>query len=227
MSPMWLPVVIGIVALVAVFVAANYYAEKKRREALTAVAAELGFTYEAKSKGEFLGPAADFEVFKVGRSRRYVNVLSGTTAALQATVFDFRYTVQSGEHSHTQTQTCVAFHAVGQDLPRFVLKPENMGHRFLSLFGYQDINFDSHPAFSKAYLLRGPDEAAIRELFTPLRLEFFEAERGFTVAGGGDRLAVFRAGKKVAPKDVRDFLAAAFRVYGTMCGGGETGQMAK
>jgi hypothetical protein len=36
----------------------------------------------------------------------------------------------------------------------------------VSAFGYQDIDFGNRPTFSSKYLLRGPDEPSVRNLFT-------------------------------------------------------------
>jgi len=40
-------------------------------------------------------------------------------------------------------------------LPFFELKPENTFHKIGQVFGYQDIDFEAFPNFSKGYLLRG------------------------------------------------------------------------
>ncbi|MEC9473853.1 MAG: hypothetical protein VX584_04130, partial [Actinomycetota bacterium] len=63
-------------------------------------------------------------------------------------------------------------------LPTFVIRPENLFHKIGSTFGYQDIDFDAHPTFSKRYLLRGPDEEAIRNTFTDEFLSSYERHKG-------------------------------------------------
>jgi hypothetical protein len=61
----------------------------------------------------------------------------------------------------------ISFQSSLLSLPEFELRSENMFHKIGKAFGCQDINFESHPEFSKRYLLRGADEEAVRTFFTP------------------------------------------------------------
>jgi hypothetical protein len=79
--------------------------------------------------------------------------------------------------------------------------------------GYQDIDFESRPDFSKAFLLRGSDEARIREVFDDEVLEFFEGTTGVCVEGGGEQLIYYRGSKKVEPANIRSFMDEGFKVY--------------
>ena len=68
-------------------------------------------------------------------------------------------------------------------LPSFSLKPEGFLHRLVASLGLQDINFDTHPEFSRMYQLQGSDEESVRELFQPGVLEYFEQHKGLCVEG--------------------------------------------
>ena len=50
--------------------------------------------------------------------------------------------------------------------------------KLCEMLGLKDIDFDSHPQFSKDYLLKGADEAAVRRCFHPAVLTFFEQHTG-------------------------------------------------
>jgi hypothetical protein len=99
-------------------------------------------------------------------------------------------------------------------LPTFSLRPETIWHKIGGWFGHQDIDFESHPGFSRLYLLRGRDEEAIRRLFTAEVLAFYEGQSGLSTEGAGNRLVVYRHAKRIAPADTRSFLEEGFGVLG-------------
>lgn len=132
-----------------------------------AAALHSGWTFTAdRVKPEELGAAA-FPLFTHGRSQRAYNVMRGSDGPIQIAVFDYRYTVGSGKHQSTVSQTVVHLRSPRLELPRFVLAPENFLHKVGGLFGYRDIDFDSGPDFSKQYLLRGSSEGRVSDVFTP------------------------------------------------------------
>jgi hypothetical protein len=110
----------------------------------------------------------------------------------------------------------ISFQSSNLALPEFELRPENFLHKIGKVFGFDDVNFESHPLFSKAYLLRGANEEAIRDLFTPKLIEFFEANGGISLEASKDGLIYYRAGKRIKPTDVRSFMEEGFRVYGIL-----------
>jgi hypothetical protein len=127
-------------------------------------------------------------------------------------ILDYQYTTD-GEDSQTLKQTVVSIRSPLLDLPDFSLQPEHFLHKFVQVLGYQDIDFESNPGFSKAFLLRGSDEARIRAVFDDEVLELFERTTGVCVEGDGDRLIYFRSGKRVEPTNIRSFMDEGFKVY--------------
>ncbi len=110
------------------------------------------------------------------------------------------------------------FPASARRIPDFVLAPENLFHKIGQAFGYQDIDFESHPDFSKRYLLRGPDEAAIRAAFAPAALSYLEQHVGWHVEVKDETAAVYRAGKRVKPEDLPTFLEDARAILRVLVG---------
>jgi len=102
--------------------------------------------------------------------------------------------------------TVVAFHSGKRSLPSFELRPEHFGHKIASSLGSQDIDFDTNPVFSKKYLLRGSDEAAVRELFGSEVIRFFEKHSEWCVEGQGEWMIFYREQKVLKPKDITTFL---------------------
>jgi len=134
--------------------------------------------------------------------------MNGTYGSYPASVFDYSYTVSGGENSSTFTQTVVAFRQDHQ-LPWFELRPEGFLDRIADAFVHRDIDFETHPEFSKRYALRGDDGTAIRVVFTPALLSFFEMlppERKWHIEGSGFTLLAYRANLTVAPQEIRTFV---------------------
>ncbi len=72
-------------------------------------------------------------------------------------------------------------------LPNFTLRPENLFHKIGQVFGYQDIDFDSHPEFSKRYLLKGENESEVRSTFSADTLAFYESDQKLSTEDAGRR----------------------------------------
>lgn len=182
----------------------------KRRDALQELARELGFAFTDQAPGLDAEDYRSLRIFSLGRNRVYENVLSGTaegTAGL--VVCDYRYTTGDGRSARTHRQTVALLGYPKGGLPRFELRPESLLHKMSSVFGYQDIDFPEHPDFSAKYLLRGPDEAAVRALFGLNLIQYFEAHPGWCVDGRGRWLAAYRHGRLEDPARLRDFIDEA------------------
>ena len=204
-------IILGVLVLIVVGIFYNRYATKKRREALQSLADELGFTFHPTGDEVLQGWFEGFHLFSQGRTRKINNIIRGKTAALDMAIFDYRYTTGSGKNKKTHSQTVLCFNSDSLSVTSFVLRPESFWHRVgMSLMGGQDIDFDLYPVFSKMFLLRGKDEIAIRETFTPEILEHFEQRPGVSVEADGNLLIYYRNGTIVKPDKVRPFMEEGF-----------------
>lgn len=202
--------VAGVAALVTVIIVLVNRAAAKRRAALEGVALEAGWSFSAGVVAPDALGAAPFPLFTHGRARkaRHVMRLPGNGPAV--TVFDYQYTVGSGQHQSTVVQTVVHVGSPRLALPPFVLGPENIFHKAGGLLGYHDIDFDSSPEFSKKYLLRSKQaETNVRDLFTPSVRAFFEQRQPVSVEGQEGGVLVYRSGRRVKPEELRSFVEDA------------------
>jgi len=207
-------VVGGVLLIVAAAAYSAHVAEKKRIESLRQVAQDLGFDFEPKGDAAFLQSLGLFHLFSQGHSKALSNLLRGKAQDLEVAIFDYRYVTGSGKHRHTWNHSVVCFRFGGTNLPAFSLRPENISHKIGAWFGSQDIDFESHPGFSRRYLLRGNQEKAIRELFNTAVLDFYEAKPGLCTEGGGDMLLFYRSGVRAKPEAIRAFMEEGFQVLG-------------
>ena len=94
------------------------------------------------------------------------------------------------------------------NLPFFILRPESVLDKIGSLFGGQDIDFESNPKFSDHYLLRGEDEDRIRTTFSPTVISYYEQHHGVYTEGNKDKLLFFlEMGKDlIRPEKIPDLM---------------------
>lgn len=206
--------VIGLIMLIS-----SQY-EKKRTAALAHLAVEMSLVFSPKGEPIVRESLGGFKFMQSGRNQTVSNLISGQTQSVVLSVFDYSYITGSGKNKHTHKHSVVAFDSPQLDLPEFDLIPENLFHKLASKFGYQDIDFDGYPTFNRKYLLRGPDESAVRELFTEDVVQFFEArlderKKINQVEGRGSRLIVI-AKPRVKPAETRPLMDHAFAIYGAL-----------
>jgi hypothetical protein len=198
-------VILTLVAVALVLAVAAYFG-KKRAAALQEAAAEIGFSFERKGAVFRAELSPSLYLLRLGRGKTLSNVIRGPGA----TLFDYRYQVGGGDSTQSISQTVAAFR-FPPVLPEFHLGPENILHKLAGAFGYQLIRFETHPEFSRRYLLRGPDEAAVRAFFRPPLLDYFQSlpeKPVWNVEAAGPWLLLYHAKKKVKPAELRSFLDA-------------------
>ena len=197
---------VGFVGLIVFLIIYSHKKEKERTLAMQQAAASMGWQFAPTADMNMIPHTNYFNLFNQGHSKSIRNMIYGQMNGVKTAIFDYRYTVGHGKHSHTYNQTIVYFETPKLQLPMFTLSPEGFMHKFISALGYQDIDFAQRPEFSKRYLLRGPDEGAIRQTFQDNVLAFYEANQGLHTEGGGNQLFVYRLSYRVPPHEATRFV---------------------
>lgn len=204
---------LAMLVLIATGYAIVKYIDHQRTQTVKALAPKLGFTYQQAPRQHLHPSIWQSDLFTKGRNRTLKNLIQGDISNLQVSVGDYSYVTGHGKSrtTHRQTVAFIEFHQTY--LPHFLLIPENIFHKIGSLIGYQDIDFDSHPEFSKRYYLKGENETAIRDCFTPQVLEFFENHGRFCVESRGSVLMYYKQNFALPPNQWKKLLNSACRVY--------------
>jgi hypothetical protein len=204
-------IIIGVVAIIAV---GSYFIgnirRKKRTAAFERVAGELGLTFSPQGNALFASELGWCELGSRGRGKKTLNLMRGSNDGREISVFDYQYVTGYGRSRRVTTSTVASLRSEGPPLPSFTLRPKGTWDKISNLFGGTKINFDTHPTFSRSFVVRGQNEPAIRTLFTPHVLDYFEQQSGISTEGAGDTLLFYRHGKRVPPDGVTQFLADAF-----------------
>ena len=199
-SPEWWVIVLGILVLGGALIGLMVILERRRSGKIQEIANRLGLTFRRKpTEADNLLPTG-CHVAEIGHGRLVSNVLEAArTAELNLTLFDYQYTIGHGKSSNTVYQTITRMQSDLFRLPVFLLFPETFLAKMGKMFGRADINFSDSPEFSRRYILRGDDEAAIRALFTPALRQVLEKQDRLTIEGAGSLLFIFRKGRRLKP----------------------------
>ncbi len=209
-------IVIGVFAIIGVLIGISAWLDRKRGEELKKVADELGLTFLPEGSSELAERLSAFALFNSGHGRKQARLIQGESDEVTISIFDYQYTTGSGKQSQTHRQSVAAMCSSEIQIPDFTLRAEHMWDKLGGLIGMSDINFDSHPTFSGMFVLKGSNEEAIRKFFTPAVLTFFERHKGASVEAAQGALIFYQPGRKVAAREIRDFLSQAYEIYGVV-----------
>lgn len=205
-----LTLVVGFATLVVAVVVAALVAERRRREAFAALAAERGWSHvEGKDEG-FRKRYPEFECLQRGQSRRAERLLLGHSQDRPLVAFDYHYETTSSNGKSSST-THHHFSGLildsGLRLAPLSLRCENFGDRVSAFFGMGDIDFEL-AEFNRAFHVRSPDRRFATDVLQPATLEFLLASPRFRTEFGPRRILVWRE-KRFEPAEFLSALALA------------------
>ncbi len=179
-----LPIILIVVAVlaIAVVVYLSYLAAKRRREALAALAGELGWRFDPSRDRSHDDEYAHFEIFRRGHSRAAYNTLTGDLEIYRRTYpakmgdFTYRITTSTGKSTHTHTYrfSYLIVHLPFAGVPDLLIRREGMFDKLAGAFGFDDIVFES-AEFSKRFYVKSPDKRFAYDVIHPRMMEFLLA----------------------------------------------------
>lgn len=169
-------VVIGIVALIVVMAVFGHLQSKKRREEMAAWAAQHGLGFSEARDYFIESRHADFAELRRGDGGRYAyNVISGTFRGRPLLAFDYHYETHStdskGHRSTHHHHFTAAILECEVPLKPLTIRPEGLFDKLGSLFGFEDINFES-AEFSRKYKVTSPDRKWAYDVLHARAIEF-------------------------------------------------------
>jgi hypothetical protein len=176
---------------------------KKRREALAAVAAQLGFNFSANASPDVFHQYEGMGLvpFGQGRSQRASNLLFGQRNGLFWEFFDYQYTTGSGKNRTTHHYAVAAAKAP-LAFPPTRIRPEGMFDKLKGLFGFEDINFESEQ-FSRRYHVSCAQRQRAFDLIHPRMIEFLLSIEARDWQLSGPVLMLVRTGTHQPPDVLR------------------------
>ncbi|MFG0282931.1 MAG: DUF3137 domain-containing protein [Phycisphaerales bacterium JB039] len=205
-----LVVIVGVI--IAIVIGAQM--EKKRRQALAALASELGFSFDPSRDSSHDEQYAHFEVFRRGHSRVAMNTMWGEIEVdgrqCPVKMGDFRYkkTQSSGKSTRTVTYrfSYIIWHTPFDRVPDVLIRRESVMDKLAGAFGFDDIDFESSE-FSRKFCVKSSDKRFAYDLISPQMMEFLLASNPPTVDMEHGRICVVDGTRRWQPAEFRARLA--------------------
>jgi hypothetical protein len=148
--------------------------ERKRREALKAVAQRLGLGFDS-STDRGLHHSYGHSFFRKGHSQKATNQLYGVMDLaghpIQVRMGDFQYVTGHGKNRQTHRTSFAAFHLPFRGTPDLMIRKEHLGHKVMGSIGFDDIDFESEE-FSRKYWVKSDNERFAYDVVHPGMMEF-------------------------------------------------------
>lgn len=202
--------VLGFIATVSIYTARM---QRLRREAIEKFAADCGLVFTPEDSERIRSRLGEFQLFKEGHGQRLYNVLRAEAEGVSMAVFDYQFTTGSGKSQHRHRQTVLAVESQSLHLPPMSVRPESLFDTIANVLGFRDIDFDESPEFSRAFVLKSPDEDRTRKLFDLEVCQFFMERRDVALEANRNRLIYYRRNRIVHPRDYKNFLADGLQLY--------------
>jgi len=212
MEPFWL-IFIGIAALVIIIIVLNQWFEKKRKEAWQKAAEDLHIEFLGNNNN-VLSRCGGMKLFSRGRSRRFLNAICGDAGDTNITLGDYRFRTGSGKNSNTRVYTLCVLQSNQLNVTGCYLRPQIAFFDSIgAMLGGQDIDFEEDHAFSRAFVLQGEDEEAIRKLFnSEVRRWFVDRKDRHLQFEARNNTLVFHTGRRHKPDQAKELMQEALEI---------------
>lgn len=206
-SPWLIALVVLVVAAIA-YVAAMH--EKKRRAALTALAAELGLSFDPSADASHDDEYAHFDVFRQGHSRVASNTLTGTVTVddrpYRVKMGDFRYKVthhtSKGSSTSTHRFSYLILHLPFASVPKLLIRREGILDKIAGALGFDDIDFESEE-FSRKFLVKSPDKRFAYDVIHPRMMAFLLETKPPSIDIEQEQCCIMDGKRRWEPKEFR------------------------
>jgi uncharacterized protein YlzI (FlbEa/FlbD family) len=85
-----------------------------------------------------------------------------------------------------------------------------------SVAGFDDINFDNHPEFSRKFLLKGQQDTAVRTFFNQQLIELIESHPYYHIESNGKSIIVYRFDQSSSVGDIEQLIDFAKNLNTTL-----------
>lgn len=210
-------IVVGLFVAIAISaIVIGEVQKRKRARELREAADELGLAFHPDGNSTLESSMSRLEHLRQGRGHVYRNITIADTADVKISIFDFQYTTGHGKSKRHHRQTVVGIESAKLRMPTFRARPEGFFDAIGGALGFQDIDFDEHPEFSKAFVLKSNSEEQTRNFFDPPLLDFFATRKGLYFEAQNQRFAYYKHRKRVEPTELRSSLEEGYRVFGAL-----------
>jgi hypothetical protein len=191
--------------------------ERGRQKAYAAFCLARGYQFvpsRPKAESQY---ADTVGMFKMGDSHEWRDEISGVFNSRPFTAFEYQYRTGGIRFRGVYLKAMIHWRVDRASLPHFTLVP---AYTYLFRVGRtpEDVDFPDDKAFSKAYILTGSDQAAVRALFTPAVRAGLVAVPGQFVAAQAQDVFWWQERRLPGPDEFEAFLTEGDRVLNLFAG---------
>lgn len=169
----------------------------KRQKSLQKISQEFNWNYTDIQKEE-ITDLTNFGYFKTRQISKVSNIISNDKCSL----FDVEFS--EGEMIAKQVIRASMFYIkLDKEIPEFTLDKEGIFEYIYHFTGFNDIDIDNHPDFSKRFYLAGKNQDKILELFTDELILFFESNPYYHIEGSKDGLLILGKERLAGVKEIK------------------------
>ena len=155
----------------------------------------------------------NLQIFIRGYSKEARNLLIIPFKDNFVFLFDYFYTIgedrnwnTSDKYKEEKNEHTIALIKLSSKLPDFYLRPENIADKISAKLGFDDIDIEQYPEFSKKYYLLGKNKDEILSFFTPERIAYLENNSGWTIYAKDNYLAFFKGVNRISANDYENYI---------------------
>ena len=209
------------VCVFALIAAISHTYNKKRREAFTKIAEQLGLEIHFKLPQEDWDRIERFDLYK-SKSRKHTVGLAfvAQTDSTRITVCEYNIVVNASDDSAVVPSIVLLVWDPRLDAPALSLQQNTWNASFSASvskwFGYQFIEFPEDPEFQSRYLVRGESEEALKAFLTADRREGLIRNSVPNFEACGDCMIVVHHHLQLQPYKIEDRFAEALAVLNSL-----------
>ncbi|MFA5795468.1 MAG: hypothetical protein WC980_10445 [Candidatus Brocadiia bacterium] len=184
-------VIVGIIGLLILY---GYYLGLKRRNEMTALSLKLNLPYLSEKSADHHLKYAPISIFQKGHSQKAANIIGGQKDGLYTELFDYQYTTGSGKNQSTH-HFSICILTLPQSFKYIHIRSEGLFDKLASLVGFNDLDFNQYPEFSKRFWVKSADEEFARVFVSSEIMQFLTSyQKPPHIEIGGNFLAVYFTG---------------------------------
>lgn len=175
-----------------------------RQKSLQEVANKFSFSF-APQPATNISKFNSFPYVNGSRIRYEENAITGEIHSYPFSVADILIEEGAGLTKKEYTISQMLIVDSKNQIPVFTLEREGFFDQLVDV-GFKDIDFEEYPVFSKHYLLKGPNEEAIRAFMKKELIEYFEKNKGYHVECKNGMILIYKDKKMVSPTEVEQMI---------------------
>ncbi|NOT36204.1 MAG: hypothetical protein HOP11_02370 [Saprospiraceae bacterium] len=187
--------------------------DKNREDELREFAFQNQLDFSTSNDEGLIAQLSEFKLFKYGIRKTIKGNLFNKDIYENKYLFDYHYTISTGNSSRKFSQTVRLFDSKKLGIPEFRLQPERFMTMISEWFVKKDIDFHTDEEFSEMFHLTGEYESVIRTYFDEEVRRLCKHNKKFHIAASNYYLCIYIQNKILKKEELRAFYKLTNIIY--------------